>query len=762
MGCRPSRNSLGRIADSTSEYNRCYIKELDKARRKQKKSTRGGRRRTPTYNAFSSTTKCYERDEGASKITVRLSTDGSMLEIEQYDIEYTPTYNFISEASKEDRGIEMKPVGGASTSFERFQNKRFSYGRSDSAPLLLTDVGEPKSTNFCKNIYPGAACNNDNIRELNSPDISHDSISGATSCVDTGGFTPSVVAVNVHKDEGLKHDRETMFTIDPKSVNRGILLGKSDHMCVGLPDNKTDKPGLLSNSENELNSNCIGDRKKIFAQTTNNRDQFSDCKQNIYGNKPFPGDHDFQACDSDTCICQKEILDMKSKLTDGATCKCLCEQHDKRNCFEDDCMKQGNHNKEINSIVTDSPTFKLVSSNKSKSLMAEKECPTEYDTYLETHDIVRNHIHEGKINIAGKRIENQNACDRLLSYCFVCEKDKWRNEAALCAYINNKCRSYSQDFGMDSNANVCCCRQNSSHEHQISFPKFHNNTALQADDKFFLSCQTEVNGSNHRLTNKHHPTNAENPITVDIDFCKDKLCHDLLGQQTFTPNEPGAFVSDNLKCPGSSGKSMHAHAVKECLDNLCLENMNKYNCIGHTCSASEKTKISIDNFESVTMATNDVSETTLRNDGQLRCYRPVNAVEETEFSRSGDTRNCCNEYTENTDDDIYHDACGCQQCTYVTATSQCHEYTDSLGDESDYITIESNITSKANENKNVTICNIGCCDYDSIITGDIWRYKHIDVSNDDGENGDYDSGDSDSSGDYRDEEYVDAMETTYV
>ena len=72
------------------------------------------------------------------------------------------------------------------------------------------------------------------------------------------------------------------------------------------------------------------------------------------------------------------------------------------------------------------------------------------------------------------------------------------------------------------------------------------------------------------------------------------------------------------------------------------------------------------------------------------------------------------------------------------------------------------ISPKSNEIHNPAICNIGCCEYDSIISGDIWRYNQIEINADNYDIENDDSEDTDSSGDYRDDEYVDAMETTYV
>ena len=88
MGCRPSKTSLGRVGDSSLEYNRNFIKEQKEKKIKSKRIGKGGRRKAPVYNDFSSTSKTYTNlNSKSSRITVRLSTDGSMLEIEQFDID---------------------------------------------------------------------------------------------------------------------------------------------------------------------------------------------------------------------------------------------------------------------------------------------------------------------------------------------------------------------------------------------------------------------------------------------------------------------------------------------------------------------------------------------------------------------------------------------------------------------------------------------------------------------------------------------------
>ena len=104
---------MGRVADSTSEYNRSYMGDF---RHKDRKRDRG-KRRTPRYNDFSSTSRTYSHVEGTSKITVRLSTDGSMLEIEQCDFQSSTDVTFTS--------------GDTSP-------RPHMYSRCESAPLLNT------------------------------------------------------------------------------------------------------------------------------------------------------------------------------------------------------------------------------------------------------------------------------------------------------------------------------------------------------------------------------------------------------------------------------------------------------------------------------------------------------------------------------------------------------------------------------------------------------------------------------------------------
>ena len=593
MGCRPSRNSLGRIADSTSEYNRCYIKELDKARRKQKKSALGGRRRTPTYNAFSSTTKCYERDEGASKITVRLSTDGSMLEIEQYDIDFTSNHELISETTNEDKGLEMRPLGVGSASSDILQNKRFSYGRSGSAPLLVTDSLEPLSMTNCEPSSSGSLRNNcDSHASGGASDINKDSII-ATSNAITENNVHSIVAVNVHNEE-----RRTIPNIDESDHEK--ISQKYIHSVIDLPPAEGDVT-----------------RSEYVEHHSDIREIINDDPENL----------------SDP-----------QRISGGALTKCLCKRISKTICSNNQIDKQVRSVECMYSILTDGSEFKLVSNSGCEVI------PSECDISLETGHIenLDKVTETGEIDVTRKShkfIENQNACDRFLSYCFVCEKDRWRNEEAYCACINNKCHTLispnKPDFGTDSNANVCCCRRYSSHDIQNSLPTSSLNTneenkhsSLTADDKMLVSYQTRPNSSNSRDKYKYHPMNAGNPIKANIDFQGNRRCNDSSGQPPFSGIKPNVLSLDHhSRYSQISEQTRYVYPAKECHEKMCLENMRDYSGIGHTCC---------DKNESVTMATNDVSETTLRNDGQIRCYHPASSTEETQFPRNGLSRLYCN------------------------------------------------------------------------------------------------------------------------
>ncbi|XP_060572941.1 uncharacterized protein LOC132730878 isoform X2 [Ruditapes philippinarum] len=606
MGCRPSRNSLGRIADSTSEYNRCYIKELDKARRKQKKSALSGRRRAPTYNAFSSTSKCYERDEGASKITVRLSTDGSMLEIEQYDIDFTSNNDLISEASNDSDGIEMRPVGEGFTSKDILQNKRFSYGRCGSAPLLASVSLDPSSLNICKPSSSGALGNIDVKQASDASDISKDSISIANSNAVTEDHVHSIVAVNVHYEERLKYEKSALPNKDKDDIKEGFQ--KRDH-CIG----DAEHTGKLSLDKGQQKQ-CIDEQSVTRLIKGDNIENCGDIHRS----------------------------------TGGAFTKCLCKGIGKTICSTNESDRQNKSSECMYCVLTDGSNFKLVSKNESKS--GYKEIASDCDKLHETSHIksVDKLKHTEEINKTDKRhrlIENKNACDRFLSYCFLCEKNKWKNEEAYYACMNNKCHTLispnSRDLGTDSNANVCCCRRYSSHELQKCIPRCNTNTdidnrysSLKADDKMSVSYQTRPNSSNSRDAYKYHPMNARNIVIANIDFQENERCKDVSGQSPFSPNESNVLNSDHLQCRQLSEKTKHACPSKECLEIICWENMGNYSGIRHTCC---------DKCETVTMETNDVSETTLRNDGQIRCYHSSAVIDETQFSRKGNQRLYCNE-----------------------------------------------------------------------------------------------------------------------
>lgn len=643
MGCRPSRNSLGRVADSTSEYNRCYLKDFDKARRKQKKSTRGGRRRTPTYNAFSSTTKCYERDKGASKITVRLSTDGSMLEIEQFDIEYSPADDFISESTNEDRGIEMKPFGVESTSFDTCFKKRFSYGRSDSAPVLRTDGITDVSR------QPEGDGHEGGIRESDSTCWSEDSINNANQRPNnTEDKSSSVITVNVHKhlpETTPSHERLD-YSIEEVPTERKMsdtkYLGAGSSHCVGLVDNETH---YETNRDNIIQSVRNEDRRKISWSENRSKRFIHHCSKDFSGNDPIPYVHYFKT--------DHYVSTLTEPNTDENCKKAIinvCEKCAKTNppCEEDECLS-GGLLKNPCTIDTGLSKFNSFSSVKSdKDIIVAGHTNKEMDN--------------DQISKLEKRKEynkNQNDFDRFSSHCFVCEKEDWRN-TELCAYINYKYNTSVppklQNCGTDSNANVCCsrrlitatqgktsCVHNCLEGHEecsANFLESGKNTAYNIcetapddrvegnniyQDQILKFSSTQCFNDEKR---RHYSRKETNPITGGIDLAEKKLCKGLLGQKTLSPNRSVALSSDNVQSPQCFEKSMSIHRQNGHLDNSCRENKNHNKCIGHTCSARQTSEIEIDNFKSVTMETNSASETTFRNDEHLRCYHHVSAMEE--------------------------------------------------------------------------------------------------------------------------------------
>lgn len=85
MGCQPSR-FRGRVADFATDSTGAYLKQFDKACRKQRRILEKNRMKS-TFNQVVSTSRVYNRQSRLSRVTVRLSADGSMLEIEQHDLD---------------------------------------------------------------------------------------------------------------------------------------------------------------------------------------------------------------------------------------------------------------------------------------------------------------------------------------------------------------------------------------------------------------------------------------------------------------------------------------------------------------------------------------------------------------------------------------------------------------------------------------------------------------------------------------------------
>lgn len=83
MGCQPSRRFRGRVADFATDSTGAYLKQFDKAFRKQRRILEKNRMKSTCV----STSRVYNRQSRLSRVTVRLSADGSMLEIEQHDLD---------------------------------------------------------------------------------------------------------------------------------------------------------------------------------------------------------------------------------------------------------------------------------------------------------------------------------------------------------------------------------------------------------------------------------------------------------------------------------------------------------------------------------------------------------------------------------------------------------------------------------------------------------------------------------------------------
>ena len=92
MGCRPSRHSSGRVGDISWQSDKGGYFRHDSKKRKRMKNGCISQRKPAVFSEFSSTSKTYQKItrnvSQCSKITLRLSTDGSTLEIEKYDIDF--------------------------------------------------------------------------------------------------------------------------------------------------------------------------------------------------------------------------------------------------------------------------------------------------------------------------------------------------------------------------------------------------------------------------------------------------------------------------------------------------------------------------------------------------------------------------------------------------------------------------------------------------------------------------------------------------
>lgn len=680
---------MDRVSDSTSEYNRCYIKELDRARQKQKKSTRGGRCRTPKYNAFSSTTKCYERLQGRSKITVRLSTDGSMLEIEQYDVEYNPTDELISDSTTEDMGILMKPVGMTAMPVNGIKNKRFSYGRSDSAPLLKTDIitGECDASDCVAECSYSSVCRRAQIS--NSSLFIDDSINGAISKLETREHTgkdSTKVVVNVHdtkiQEHELVHDHlpshvHELNVMPDVSVNPKM---RAEHPTCWLHEQL---PGQ-SNTGNRPKDDDSGDRHINNRQRNGITEQFSECKEDggnsnstICGRCGLKDNMQYQH----VCIYRNEQCERQSVIT-GAD-EHSCKTYIKTETSSNDIPMFKNEERatdHAHNLLADGFALRLVPRSTSNNCVPENKhaLDSEISTYTRD-DTIKRHEQEGreKCIVHGNRqelIEKQTAADRFLSCCFVCEKDKWNNGPPFCVCINNKCRMLKspgrQGCDRDFNANMCYSRRHALKVHgknMISQLNIDNDgvmahlmnldsqTHTEAFSEHFsahsMDCkqgekiphhQNEEIGPKrcvlHDLDSSHNGNEA-NQINANIDFPEKKLCLDVSGQQTFCRNSHVSVYPDNHKVGQSTGKSMRAHSSRE---NWCPENRNINKCMEKTLDTGE-TVVKVDKFKSVSMATNYVSDNTLGDVGKLRCNpQESSSVAESKLTGNGTTTNWYN------------------------------------------------------------------------------------------------------------------------
>ena len=127
MGCRPSRRSAGRVRDfnHTRKNNNsyAYLSETSERSSTSDKSRKVGSRHVSSkrgnsndgvkeFNNFSTTSKTYfKAGSRSSKITLRLSTDGTTLEIEEFEIQpfgVTAAPDDLDSSEDETEVLQMK------------------------------------------------------------------------------------------------------------------------------------------------------------------------------------------------------------------------------------------------------------------------------------------------------------------------------------------------------------------------------------------------------------------------------------------------------------------------------------------------------------------------------------------------------------------------------------------------------------------------------------------------------------------------------
>ena len=136
MGCRPSRHSTGRVGDSSWGNDKDAYFRRDSKKRKRMKNGCISQRKPAEFSEFSSTSKTYQRlsrnVSQCSKITLRLSTDGSTLEIEKYDIDFHSNKEELLTKNTEWRSSQDKPI----RQINGIITGQASVIRSESAPQL--------------------------------------------------------------------------------------------------------------------------------------------------------------------------------------------------------------------------------------------------------------------------------------------------------------------------------------------------------------------------------------------------------------------------------------------------------------------------------------------------------------------------------------------------------------------------------------------------------------------------------------------------